>query len=100
MVAAMSSLYPENLGVITALYEFGFSLALTIGPYLGGSLYNASRFYLPFVVTGTISIISGVITILLMSTTSKTDDKFQSDYRVSSFPTVILGLCALSFIIS
>ena len=40
-VAFMSQLYPEKLGMVTALFELAFSGALAVGPLIGGHLYNA-----------------------------------------------------------
>ena len=48
----MGSLYPDSLGVVTALYELAFSAALSLGPVMGGFLYDVGGFYLPFTVTG------------------------------------------------
>ena len=52
VVAAMGSLYKDSLGMVTAIYELGFSASLALGPLMGGFLYNVGGFYLPFVVTG------------------------------------------------
>ena len=52
VVAVMGSLYEDSLGMVTALYELGFSAALSLGPLMGGFLYDMGGFYLPFAVTG------------------------------------------------
>ena len=50
--AAMGSLYQDSLGMVTALYELAFSAALSLGPLMGGFLYDVEGFYLPFTVAG------------------------------------------------
>lgn len=52
VVAVMGSLYEDSLGMVTALYELAFSAALSLGPLMGGFLYDVGGFYLPFTVTG------------------------------------------------
>ena len=48
----MGALFPNSLGMVTALYELAFSASLSLGPLMGGFLYDAGGFSLPFIVTG------------------------------------------------
>ena len=52
IVGVMGSLYEDSISMVAALYEISFSAALALGPLLGGFLYDAGGFYLPFLVTG------------------------------------------------
>ena len=48
----MGALFPDSLGMVTALYELAFSASLSLGPLMGGFLYDSGGFSLPFIVTG------------------------------------------------
>ena len=48
----MGALFPNSLGMVTALYELAFSASLSLGPLMGGFLYDAGGFSLPFIVIG------------------------------------------------
>lgn len=54
--AILASLYPNKITTVTALYQIGIRLGLTLGPLLGSFLYRALGFVGPFFTVATLSI--------------------------------------------
>lgn len=49
-----------------ASLETFFGLGLIVGPTLGGALYAAGGYYLPFVVLGTVLMVTAILTIIIL----------------------------------
>jgi len=58
--------FPERKSTVKAWCDASFNFGLTIGPVLGAFMYDAGGFFLPFAVTGTAILLSG-ITVLLVT---------------------------------
>ena len=54
--------FPDRKGSIKAWCDASFNFGLTVGPVVGAVLYEAGGFCLPFAVTGTAIILSGLAT--------------------------------------
>ena len=57
--------FPERKASVKAWCDASFNLGLTLGPVLGAFMFEAGGFCLPFVVTGTVIIISGAAVYLV-----------------------------------
>ena len=57
--------FPERKSTVKAWCDAAFNFGLTIGPVLGALMYNAGGFFLPFAVTGTAILVSGLVVLLL-----------------------------------
>ena len=62
--------FPDRKSTVKAWCDASFNFGLTIGPVLGALMYDAGGFFLPFAVTGTVILLSGVI-VLLVTEVSK-----------------------------
>ena len=59
-------LYPENLATINSWSETAFGVGYSTGPAIGGFLYHAGGFHLPFVIIGVANIMVTIIIILAL----------------------------------
>ena len=57
--------FPDRKSTVKAWCDASFNFGLTIGPVLGALMYNAGGFFLPFAVTGTAILLSGLLVLLL-----------------------------------
>ena len=57
--------FPERKSTVKAWCDAAFNFGLTIGPVLGALMYDAGGFFLPFAVTGTAILVSGLVVMLL-----------------------------------
>ena len=53
--------FPERKSTVKAWCDAAFNFGLTIGPVLGALMYGAGGFFLPFAVTGTAILASGLV---------------------------------------
>ena len=59
-------LYPEQLGTINSWSETALGVGYSVGPAIGGLLYDAGGFHLPFVAVGLANILFAMIIILAL----------------------------------
>ena len=59
-------LYPEKLATINSWSETAFGVGYSTGPAIGGFLYDAGGFHLPFMVIGVANILFAIIIILAL----------------------------------
>lgn len=52
--------FPENKATVKAWCDAAFNFGLTVGPVVGAFMYTSGGFFLPFAVTGSAIIISGI----------------------------------------
>ena len=64
--AMLLHMFPDNVATIYATTEASFALAEMLGPTLGAFLYEAGGFVLPFVICGTLCLITGLVTIFVL----------------------------------
>ena len=53
--------FPDRKATVKAWCDASFNFGLTVGPVLGAFMYDYGGFFLPFAVTGTAIIVSGVL---------------------------------------
>ena len=85
--------FPDKKATIKAWCDASFNLGLTLGPVLGAFMYDAAGFCLPFMVTGSAIIISGLLVYLV--TDMPTIEKSETSLSVLSFiskPAIIAAL--------
>ena len=58
--------FPDNVASGKAWCDVFFSFGLTIGPPIGTLLYTQVGFYMPFAITGSGIILSGVVALLFI----------------------------------
>ena len=61
-------LYPKKLATINSWSETALGVGYSIGPAIGGFLYDVGGFHLPFVATGVANILFAIIIILALPT--------------------------------
>ena len=87
-------LYPEKVGTITSWSETALGLGYSIGPAIGGFLYDNGGFHLPFTVIGVSNILFAIIMMLALpkeeSITTTTKEKSGGSY--TSIIKIILGV--------
>ena len=59
-------LYPNKVGKITSWSETALGIGYSIGPALGGFLYDVRGFHLPFIAIGVFDILFAIITLLAL----------------------------------
>ena len=64
--AMVAKEFPETIALLYASLQASFGAGLTLGPFIGALLYNAGGFFLPFAVTGSLIIISSMMTYLIL----------------------------------
>merc|ERR1719481_397563 len=57
--------FPDRKSTVKALCDASFNFGLTIGPVIGAFMYTWGGFFLPFAVTGTAILLSGLLVLLL-----------------------------------
>ena len=57
--------FPERKATVKVWCDASFNFGLTIGPVIGAFMYDAGGFFLPFAVTGTAILLSGIIVLLV-----------------------------------
>ena len=57
--------FPDRKSTVKAWCDAAFNFGLTIGPVLGALMYGAGGFFLPFAVTGTAILASGLVVMLV-----------------------------------
>ena len=65
--AIFIKLYPEKVLTITSWSQTALGVGYSIGPALGGFLYDIGGFHLPFIFIGVSNIIFAIITLLALS---------------------------------
>ena len=64
--AMLLHMFPNNVATIYAVTEASFALAEMLGPTFGAFLYQAGGFILPFIICGTLCLITGLVTIFVL----------------------------------
>ncbi|EDV21432.1 uncharacterized protein TRIADDRAFT_60062 [Trichoplax adhaerens] len=65
-LAIVSSVFADNVATATSTLETFSALGLMAGPPIGGLLYQAGGFKLPFIVLGSVSLVIGCISIFFI----------------------------------
>lgn len=76
--AIFITLYPDKVGAIYSWGSTVHGVGYSIGPAVGGLLYDIGGFYLPFLAIGTLDIIFSILTLVALpkehsQTSGKTD---------------------------
>ena len=58
--------FPDNVGATFASLETCFGLGLIVGPTVGGALYEAGGYTLPFATLGTLLLLAACITVVVL----------------------------------
>ena len=85
-------LYPEKVGTITSWSETALGLGYSIGPAIGGFLYDNGGFHLPFTVIGVSNILFAIIMMLALPKEESTTTKEKSGCSYTSIIKIILGV--------
>jgi len=85
--------FPDRKSTVKAWCDAAFNFGLTIGPVLGALMYGAGGFFLPFAVTGTAILASGLVVMLV----TEFPDMEHSDaempiLKVLTMPRVLVSL--------
>ena len=58
--------FPDNVATVYSITEASFSFAEMLGPTFGAILYEYGGFYLPFVICGSLCLLTGIMTIFIL----------------------------------
>ena len=64
--ATFIQLYPDKVGAITSWSGTVLGIGYSVGPVIGGFLYDIGGFYLPFMVIGILAIIFSIFTFVAL----------------------------------
>ena len=81
--ATFIQLYPDKVGAITSWSGTVLGIGYSVGPVIGGFLYDIGGFYLPFMVIGILAIIFSIFTFVAESSALRV---------VGTFNTSTIGL--------
>ena len=60
ILSIMMKLYPDKVATIMSSNEMIFGLGYSLGPAIGGSLYDLGGFKFPFIMLGSITLVNAV----------------------------------------
>ncbi|XP_038052532.1 MFS-type transporter SLC18B1-like [Patiria miniata] len=86
--------FPENVGTAVSLVEMAGGLALAIGPAIGGVLYDAGGFRLPFFVLGGVVLAIDVVNFFLLPQSGNRKEESGPMIRVLSIPAIWVAFLA------
>ena len=58
--------FENSVGTIFSLTRFAMNFAQLLGPSIGGAIYEAGGFYLPFVAMGSLQMLMGILSIFCL----------------------------------
>ncbi|XP_059481311.1 MFS-type transporter SLC18B1-like [Neocloeon triangulifer] len=64
--AIIAAEFPQSVATTFASLETFFGLGLIVGPTIGGLLYQIGGFLLPFLVTGLVLLVGGIVSVILL----------------------------------
>ncbi|XP_038051552.1 MFS-type transporter SLC18B1-like isoform X2 [Patiria miniata] len=94
--AIISFTFPENVGAAMSLLECVIGMSFAIGPAMGGLIYNAGGFKLPFFVLGGLVLVCFAINYFLMPDHASEHEESGSMVQVLKIPAIwvlLLFLC-------
>ncbi|CAG0916519.1 unnamed protein product [Notodromas monacha] len=62
----VAELFPDNIGAVMGTLETFVGLGLSVGPAIGGALYDLDGYYLPFLVLGSMMLLSVPLNMALL----------------------------------
>lgn len=84
--------FPENLSSAFAYLEASFGVGLIVGPTIGGILYQAGGFPLPFAVMGVVLLFATVFTIFCLPVKDKISEPSKlSILHLLRFPSILIA---------
>ncbi|XP_038047668.1 MFS-type transporter SLC18B1-like [Patiria miniata] len=92
--AIVASVFPDDVGKAVSLVETTVGCSFAIGPAVGGLLYHAAGFRIPFFVLGGIVLSTVVVNCFLMPNQGNEAEESGSVSRVLSIPAVWIALFA------
>ncbi|EDV22584.1 uncharacterized protein TRIADDRAFT_58959 [Trichoplax adhaerens] len=99
-LAITSSIFSENIASATSVIEVLTALGYTAGPTVGGLLYQAGGFKLPFLVIGSTMLIVGFTAIFFLPTIkgSRTSAPGAIMKKLLIYPRIILMCCSVTLL--
>jgi len=70
--------FPDRKSTVKAWCDASFNFGLTIGPVIGAFMYDAGGFFLPFAVTGTAILLSGIVVLVVTDVSHSYIDYYAS----------------------
>ncbi|XP_022101508.1 MFS-type transporter SLC18B1-like isoform X2 [Acanthaster planci] len=103
--AIMAVTFPDNVGTAVSLIEMMGGLSYAVGPAIGGLLYNAGGFKLPFFTLGGFVLVADAVNFFLMPQQGSTNQETGSLIQVLRIPAiwiilltiVVISVCMASF---
>ncbi|XP_071804031.1 MFS-type transporter SLC18B1-like [Asterias amurensis] len=93
--AIVAHAFPDNVGTATSIIEMMSGIGFMIGPALGGLLYSAGGFKLPFLLLGGIDLAIVAVNYFIMPEHGTRHDKPGSMRQVLSIPDIWVVMLAV-----
>ncbi|KAJ3654879.1 hypothetical protein Zmor_014032 [Zophobas morio] len=95
--AIIAKEFPDNVATTFASLETFFGLGLIVGPTVGGALYQAGGYTLPFAVMGSALFLSAILTALVLPKHEDGTDREQgpSMFKALRIPGVLLSCASI-----
>jgi len=101
----ISHSFPNNVASVFALQETCIGIGMMIGPTIGGALYEAGGFGLPFWVVGAVIILCGIPVLLFLPNPEDCGERTGSIFSLLRSPRVCVtvmvilsGACGMAFL--
>ena len=97
LMAALLTIFPDNVSKVVAASEFFFGTGFMLGPAVGALFYNFGGFVLPFVICGSIAFALAILMVFVIPPVNATPTDNNSDSHFGTrkllrIPGVILPL--------
>ncbi|KAJ7369404.1 hypothetical protein OS493_039303, partial [Desmophyllum pertusum] len=82
VISVLIAEFPDNLGMASGFIETSIGVGLSLGPCLGGALYSAGGFQLPFFVIGSSMFVPIPVFFYVLSNKGKTPSQEKTSFSI------------------
>jgi len=95
----VAQLFPTSVGTVFSLVEMSFGVGMIVGPTVGGALFQAGGYTVPFATLGSILLVQAVVSCISLPTLKEQNISSNSErYGITqalAIPSVILAVTAV-----
>ena len=96
----VAQLFPTSVGTVFSLVEMSFGVGMIVGPTVGGALYQAGGYTVPFATLGSILLVQAVVSSISLPTMKDQNSISNTNQRYGirqalAIPSVILAITAV-----
>jgi len=89
--------FDKSVGTVFSLTRIAMNFAQLLGPVVGGAIYQAGGFYLPFLTMGTMQVCMGIVCFLFLPRESVSSETSQSCKKLSILKVLRIPTIWFSF---